>query len=83
MADDIKIRVGVQSSVKADMDRLVADMNKGVASMPKATIGELLERGKVIDVWYDCGELRAEVKWNQNVPYPTVVPSYFLKSVTD
>jgi hypothetical protein len=50
MADDIKIRVGVQSSVKADMDRLVADMNKGVASMPKATIGELLERGKVIDV---------------------------------
>ena len=49
MADDIKIKVGVQSSVKADMDRLVADMNKGVASMPKATMGELLERGKVID----------------------------------
>ena len=40
-------------------------------------------RGKVIDVWYDCGELRAEVHWFQNAPYPTVVPSYFLKNVTD
>lgn len=49
MADDIKIKVGIASSVKADMDRLVADMNKGVASMPKATMGELLERGKAID----------------------------------
>lgn len=60
---------------------IVRPANDGEDS--KGTLKWTKLRGKVIDVWYDCGELRAQVKWNQNVPYPTVVPSYFLKSVSD
>jgi hypothetical protein len=38
-------------------------------------------RGTVVDLWSDCGELRAQVRWHQRSPYPTVVPAYFLAAV--
>ena len=39
-------------------------------------------RGKVVDLWEDCGELKVQVRWFRKSPYPTVVPAYFLETVT-
>ena len=38
-------------------------------------------RGRVVDLWDDCGELRAEVRWQRQSPYPTRLPAYMLALV--
>jgi hypothetical protein len=35
-------------------------------------------RGQVVDMWEDCGELRAEVRWTSRCPYPTCLPADWL-----
>jgi hypothetical protein len=49
MSDDIKINVGVKSSVKSDLDRLVSEMNTSLSKVSSAPMSDLLSRGKVVD----------------------------------
>jgi len=52
------------------------------ASNGEDTAGCLLHwnrlRGQVVDLWEDCGELRAEVRWTRRCPYPTRLPADWL-----
>jgi hypothetical protein len=38
-------------------------------------------KGRVIDLYQDCGELRAEVRWQQKAPYPSCLPVDWLEPV--
>lgn len=63
MADDIKIRVGVQSTVKQDMDRLVSDIARGADKVnTQGTLEALLKRGKPLDVQKQTDEAIANIK---------------------
>jgi hypothetical protein len=67
MADDIKIRVGVQSSVKADMDRLVRDMNLGaqkIEASGSGTLESLLKRGRETDTAKKNEDILSELKYS-------------------
>jgi hypothetical protein len=35
-------------------------------------------RGRVVDIWDDCGEARAKVRWFRSAPYPSQLPADWL-----
>lgn len=35
-------------------------------------------KGTVRAIWIDCGEERAEVRWDRRAPYPVNLPTYLL-----
>lgn len=47
------------------------DSHGGILKWTKLT-------GTVVDIWTDCGELRAQVHWHCKCPYPRVVPADWL-----
>lgn len=65
MADDIKIRVGVQSSVKQDMDRLVADMGLAAKKVSSAgTLESMLARARSADAAKRDADILGELKYS-------------------
>lgn len=45
--------------------------NRGIVKWTNLT-------GIVTDLWYDCGELRAEVRWSRKSSYPRRLPADWL-----
>jgi hypothetical protein len=64
MSDDIKIRVGVSSTVKADMDKLVREIGIGASKIKSGgpTLEDLLSRGKAADTKKKDEEILASLK---------------------
>lgn len=70
MADDIKIRVGVASTVKQDMDRLVVDMGLGAQKVQVQQVGTLealLKRARGIDQQKKDEDILAGLKFDPKV----------------
>ena len=66
MARTIALTIG--SNVRPAND---GEDNRGIVKWTKLT-------GVVTDLWLDCGELRAEVRWSRKSSYPRRVPAYWL-----
>ena len=64
MSDDIKIRVGVSSTVKADMDKLVREIGIGASKIKSGgpTLEDLLSRGKTADTQKKNDEILSSLK---------------------
>lgn len=58
----------IGSSVRPAND---GEDNRGIIKWTKLT-------GIVTDLWYDCGELRAEVRWSRKSSYPRRLPADWL-----
>jgi len=62
------VAIAIGSTVRPAND---GEDSRGVIKWTKLT-------GTVIDIWIDCGEHRAEVRWHRKSSYPSVVPANLL-----